>query len=593
MREHILVTNELTYNLSGTIRHLGLPVAGVVVALHESGYGSTAADRKLVSEQKTGSRGDYSFPVSAGQYCLEIIPDSQTRFVRQLITGLAVSSNTNINVSLTTGFILSGTVRTGGSGILSDGSVTVIGIDPSGFRLKSDVDASGRFAAILPRGKYYLLSGCAEQSSTDRVVPEDVPYLSSTFEVVEIDQDDEHDIVLADLVRFKGFVTDKTGSPIVGANAAITPSVAWDNPLGPEIARTVRSATDLSGYFEIHLQPGDYDLVLTPPLNSPLCEMSFRSILLGDEEAKRFELIEGVRLRGKVSFQGASVVGSTVMLRSKDGKLVYSVVSDEGGRFSLAVPAGNYELAVIPKRERRRRHSERIGGPWTRQVVVGGSDTRVDVELGAAVPVVGHVRDGKGSPRGGITVLVCADRGESPEAEDRQFPLSKYTTDDSGRFKLMLAAGKYWISIAGDPSTAQTVEVKDQPCNLEFIWQGRMLVRFEVTGDDGEPIARCKVGFCPYSKEQLEHSLDQHPGKHELKLSGAIFTGDDGCCELTLPAGVYTFRFEPLLVGPHEEKEIRQLSIGADVTRKIKLAMKRDLSESQLQLDFSPRTGSE
>lgn len=586
-----MVTNELTYNLSGTIRHLGLPVAGVVVALHESGYGSTAADRRFVSQQKTGARGEFSFPVSAGQYCLEIVPDGQTRFVRQLLTGLAVSANTNINVSLSTGFILSGTVRTGSSGILPDGIVTVIGIDPSGFRLKSNVDASGKFSAILPKGKYYLLSGCAEHVGTDRIVPEGAPYLTSTFEVVEVDSDDEHDIVLADLVHFKGFVTDKSGSPIVGASAAITPSVAWDNPLGPEIARTVRTATDLSGYFELQLQPGDYDLILTPPLNSPLCEMSFCSIALGDEEAKRFELIEGVRLRGKVSFQGASVVGSTVMLRSKDGKLVYSVLSDEGGRFSLAVPAGAYELTVLPKRERRRRHSERIGGPWTRPVVVGGGDTRVDVELGAAVPVVGHVRDGKNSPRSGITVLVCSDRGESPEAEDRQFPLAKYTTDDSGRFKLMLAAGKYWISIAGDPSTAQAVEVKDQPCNLEFIWQGRMLVRFEVAGDDGEPIARCKVSFNPYSKEQLEHSLEQHPGKHELKLSGAVFTGDDGCCEMTLPAGVYTFHFEPLVDGPHEEKEIRQLSIGADVTRKIKLAMKQDANEAQLQLDFSPRAG--
>lgn len=586
-----MVTSELTYNLSGTIRHLGLPVSGVFVVLHESGYGSTAASRTLLSEQRTGPRGEFNFAVGAGSYCLEIVPDGSTRFVRQLIGGIEVSANTIFNVSLTTGLILEGMVCTAGSGIIQNCSLTALGIEPSGFRAVTLVDDSGRYSTVLPKGKYYLIPSWKKSDSSQGGTTSQVPFLTTFVEVVELDQDHRHDVILPDLTHLKALVTDKTGNPVPSTNVSIASSVARDNPLYPEISCIVRAVSDQSGTFELNVQPGDYDIVLTPPASSQLCEMSFRSMALGKESTHRIELMEGVRLRGKVSFQGGLVAGCSVKIRSKDGKLAYAGMTDENGRFSFGLPAGSYEVSVFPY-QRRRRHS--VEAPWCRSVVVGGGETRVDVDLGVAVPVVGHVKDPKGRNRGSVTVSACPDRGGQPESEDLSNPLASWTTDDSGRFKLMLAAGKYWIFIAGNPSTAQQVEVTTQLTNLDFTWQGSVRARFEVVGDEGDPIARCKVSWRPYGKEQqVSAAGDKSAGKQAPSAAGSAFTGDDGCCELVLSAGIYSFHFEPLPHGHYGSKEIRQLSVGADIARKIKLPVKVESGDAQLLLDFSPNAGTD
>lgn len=55
---------------------------------------------------------------------------------------------------------------------------------------------------------------------------------------------------------------------------------------------------------------------------------------------------------------------------------------------------------------------------------------------------------------------------------------------------------------------------------------------------------------------------------------GYVLTQDDGVCRLTLPSGVYTFKFIPPAQGSYNPRLIRQLSISADVTRKVTLELK-------------------
>jgi len=57
---------------------------------------------------------------------------------------------------------------------------------------------------------------------------------------------------------------------------------------------------------------------------------------------------------------------------------------------------------------------------------------------------------------------------------------------------------------------------------------------------------------------------------------GYYVTPDDGICRLTLPSGVYIFRFAPPHDGSYDVKVIRQLSISSDLTKKITLSLKED-----------------
>lgn len=582
-----MATDELTYKLSGTIRHLGLPVSSVSVALFEAGHSAGGADRVLL-QQQTGARGDFCFAVIAGTYCLEIVPHGSTRFVRQLIPGISVSNNTSINATLTTGFILDGTVRTEKSEPVASCFLTVLGIDPSGFRSVIAVSEAGRYSAVLPRGKYYLVPSVHRQGTPADESGKQTPFLTTYHEVIEVTNDASHDVVLPELVKVKAQVVDAAGRPVSGTVVSISRAAAPDNPLAPELSGTVKGTTNRSGIFEVMLEQGDCSVVVTPPARSPYCEMSFQSMTLGKQETERFELVEGVRLCGKVAFQGSPVGGSAVGARSKGSHLAYSTVADSDGKFSFRLPAGSYELTVIPKRERRRKHTEPMGAPWSRTIVAGEGETRVDVALGVAIPVAGHVRDSNGRARSGVTVEVFVDRGSHPEPDDQAHPLAKAVTDSTGRFRLMLAAGKYWTLIAGYPAAMRQVEIKDEPVSVELRYQGCHNVQFHVVGDADAPIARCKVSWNPYGAEKHQSEQASVSDPQAATASGMTFTGDDGSCEFILPAGVYAFHFEPVAHDNHDSKEIRQLSISMDTQRKVKLPLKPAVTDEQLTLDFSP-----
>ncbi|MFX7667112.1 hypothetical protein ABTJ82_19780, partial [Acinetobacter baumannii] len=55
---------------------------------------------------------------------------------------------------------------------------------------------------------------------------------------------------------------------------------------------------------------------------------------------------------------------------------------------------------------------------------------------------------------------------------------------------------------------------------------------------------------------------------------GYLLTSEDGTCNATLLAGVYTLHFTPPLEGSYESKTIRQISLSNDVTKAVKLGLK-------------------
>lgn len=588
--ERVLVTSELTYNLVGTIRHLGLPVAGVTVQLFDDSRPSTILDGSL-AEQRTGARGEFSFAVHSGCYRLLIRPDNSTRLLRQSIGGIKVAGNTTYNISLSTGCIVSGSVHAASGAIIKDADVIAVAAEVGGYCQRSEIDQSGQFNLVLAKGKYYLQPCWTHRPWQPEDRPDEMPFLTPFCEAVEVDADRCCTIVLPELLPFTGVVVDGAGKPVDRAIVTIAPGLPDDHPLRHRAQSRLDRITDSSGRFPVRVQPGPYDLLIQPPRDLGLSELSLKSHELGYEATETFRLGEGVVLDGKVSFKGAICPWASVVLGNRESKASYSGRTSDRGEFTVCLPVGSYELTVQADKDEIQRSSGEAPAPFW-QVLNVVAATNVDIELAAGYAVSGLVRDHKGQPRTGVIVAVCPNRGSAPDAADQDSPLLQAETGDAGRFNLSLAAGNYWLFVASDLASAQSIAVRDQGLIVDFVWQGGFHVKFEVVGFDEKPLSNCKVVWNPYGKTEFD-PLDKRSSARAIAVTGSGLSGDDGCFELLLPSGLYSFQFEPVPHSRYQSKHIRQLSIAGDTTRRVTLQSRQEIDDGQLTLDFTPADGHE
>jgi hypothetical protein len=131
------------------------------------------------------------------------------------------------------------------------------------------------------------------------------------------------------------------------------------------------------------------------------------------------------------------------------------------------------------------------------------------------------------------------------------------------------------LVVHSDFSNAKLVEIVSEPVTEDIVWHGWSQIKFEIMGEDNQLIPRCQVFYQPYGSDldlDWEESLSS---KGTLALPhGYVLTGEQGSCLLTLPSGVYTFRFTPPDAGSFQEKTIRQLSVSADLSRRVTLELK-------------------
>jgi len=202
-------------------------------------------------------------------------------------------------------------------------------------------------------------------------------------------------------------------------------------------------------------------------------------------------------------------------------------------------------------------------------VVVGG-DTHVAVRLGEGTALKGRVCDDSGQARPSVRVSVFPDQESAPDSEHGA--LAHGITDGEGRYCLFLSPGAYWLMVHKDLSSARRIELDSEPHEEDIVWHGWTQLRFELLGEDGLPVPRCQVTYNPYGQESQDEDTSQS-GTLPLPY-GFVLTGEGGSCKLTLPSGVYTFKFTPPAAGSYQTKIIRQLSISSDITRKVTLELK-------------------
>jgi len=613
-----LTSSEVTFNLAGHIRHQGLPVQNVLVRVYDvyqqmsSGNGN--GGDVPVSEQRTGTRGEFSFAVRSGLYRLEVSPDSSTRFLKQAITEARVLSNTNCNINMTTGCILSGKVTAATGEPVRRCEVIALGIEPSSYKASAKTDDDGSYSLVLPRGKYHVAARATKviRSEEDEELEDDIDeendeqesfeppmntdpshsFVSTTVEVMTFGTDDELDLVLPPLVPLDGEVQDIFGQPVARAHVSVTPSRSSmdfkDKVLAQELDLTGHCITDSLGRFRTLVSPGHYDVSIEPDDGALLFSTKETGLTVGESVYQKFTVSEGHRLRGQVLYEEAPLSQALVRIRAADRKTEFLARTDAQGHFSAAVPGGNYKLIVTahPKDAPTLiiNDQEHNGlAPWTRMVVVGG-DTHVAVKIQHGTALQGRVSDEQGQARPGVRVSVYSDSEKQLDADKSTRALASGITDGDGHYCIFLSPGSYWLVVHKDFVNARMVEIASEPVTVDITWHGWSNVRFEVQGEDGHAVPRCRVSYAPYGNEETELPDDDEDG-HEYERQqfnqagmprGYYVTPDDGICRLTLPSGVYIFRFAPPHDGSYDVKVIRQLSISSDLTKKITLSLKED-----------------
>ncbi|MBX9770624.1 MAG: hypothetical protein K2X29_04600, partial [Candidatus Obscuribacterales bacterium] len=374
----MLTSSEVTYRLAGSIRHMGLPITGVVVKLLSVDPGKSAYEGELVAEFKTGTSGDFNFSVKAGNYGLVVVPDSNTCYVPRMFEGVNVSANTMLNIALATGVILKGKVLLPTSVNCSEVQVIALGIDSTEGRQSAYVEKNGRYNMVLPKGRYQVAVASVDESRA----ASKASLLTTHVDTVELSRDTDLTIDLSSLSHFQGRLQDGQGSPVATAVVVAKPSVNQANHLIQQFDVTAKCISNQAGEFELYLDPAEYDFAIEPPEFAPLAETKEEAIYLASGSTKTFVLNKGYRVSGKVEFEGNAVVDCPVEVTSSEKRSTSKVFTDSLGYFRLSVSSGIYEISILPQG----RGSGKLPAPATKTVIVE-ADQEIAFQLKAGVAV--------------------------------------------------------------------------------------------------------------------------------------------------------------------------------------------------------------
>ncbi|MBX9686333.1 MAG: carboxypeptidase-like regulatory domain-containing protein, partial [Candidatus Obscuribacterales bacterium] len=193
-------------------------------------------------------------------------------------------------------------------------------------------------------------------------------------------------------------------------------------------------------------------------------------------------------------------------------------------------------------------------------------------ELEEGVLISGTVLDPSKEPRPGVLLALYSTKdGEFDSQCAKRRPLWVGITGDDGSYEFRLHPDRYWLVLNNQPSTGHLLDVSSSKLNSDLTIDDVCLLKFEVVSETDEPIPNCQVSFEAYETNKAP-AKEEEEQIEEIALP--VFTDNHGNCSFTLPQGVYSFDFHPPEHSSFSSRLIRQLSVGADMSRKVRLLAK-------------------
>ena len=298
--------------------------------LDSDGHGVSGANiifnvPDIVPSVYSDSSGYYEIYAPAGTYHVNVWPPFDSNFISYDEGGFSVTSDMTKNITLATGYKVSGYI-TGSLG--APVSKAVVSLDNffCGWYSKS----SGRYFVTAPAGTYTL-----------RAIPANGPQGVTDFRTyseynVVVDGDLEKDITVKTHTEISGYVLDEEGNGLAGARVIFGV---------PDVVPSV--VTDDSGYYKIYAPVGTYHVNVWPPFDSSYLSFAQPEFAVGTLDfSKNITLSSGYKLSGYLTdSSGAPIRGALVALDSFHS----GWYSDGMGYYFVTAPTGTYNLTIIPK----------------------------------------------------------------------------------------------------------------------------------------------------------------------------------------------------------------------------------------------------
>ncbi|MCE5270250.1 carboxypeptidase regulatory-like domain-containing protein [bacterium] len=540
----------------------GQAVAGANLAFWSNDYYNG-------SRVESGADGSFALNLPEGDYSVSVESPAGSRYpADQISQSLTVGpSGAKVDVSLKSGVIFSGRMVEDRGGPVPWGSFSLS--DDSGGQYRwASADSNGEFSVAVFPGMFNLYVYTSWEYPDQPVT-----------QGLSVQSDLRYDIIIDTGNRISGRVLDPNGAGMAYAQL---------NFQGYNVSRCV--VTDETGAYSTALVDGDYTVVITPSIDSPVPPQGLPDFTVNADQVKDFTLQAGAVLSGIVRDNRGNPVpnaqvnvwydswsnssgevfkyedGDTAILRERTDPekrempavTSRNVYTGEDGRWQIAVTAGTWVIEFV--------------APWNfpSQYLKGGSYTVAagdQVEVPAVVMDYGVTFKGRvvldnGTPlsydgfymySGGETIY---DEYGNPIKPDEPQPYYSYWvyTEEDGSFNVQVMPAAYSIQFQGradrEGYPSQTVGSVDLSTDREmtFTLQSGYLVSGRITSPGGKGLESCYISF--YSKG--------------IRAEGAsTWTDIDGNYAVRLMPGPYGINVEPV-AGYFPDSSVYSLMVDTD-----------------------------
>jgi hypothetical protein len=251
-----VITSDKTLNV---ILSTGFYVSGKVSDPLSSGVASVrigadytyTGQEQLITNKLTDGAGNYQIVLPSGLFRLSFDPPLTTGLAGLYLYNVNISKDTVINVTLPNGVSLSGTVtNVSTQPILNvDLDIYTVATGLKVFTGNDNTDSNGNYLVRVAPQSYHVVFNSPEGSS----------YASPIFRNVNISANAILNATLQVGRSVSGLVKDSSNTPAFDVDVRVYEAGT------PNWIPTPRNSTDSSGFYQVYISSGSYDMIYDPP----------------------------------------------------------------------------------------------------------------------------------------------------------------------------------------------------------------------------------------------------------------------------------------------------------------------------------------
>jgi hypothetical protein len=323
-----------------------------------------------------------------------------------------------------------------------------------------------------------------------------------------------------------GQLVDSNGVPVAGADIDVKNNGSGGKPT------LFNDGTDASGFFNVTIPNGDYDVIFNPP--PPPFSMALTAkikdvIVVGTKNMGVVTVPAGVAASGRVLTQAGLPVGG-VNINAFDKTLGSSVdllndTTDAFGNFSLSVPSGEIAFRIDPTPAHADLAPVQLDLSLSADVNLG------DIVMVPGFPISGILHGVGGAPLSGVDIDVF-------DASGKKLYTPSDNSQATGFFTVTAPAGNVEVAICPLTATRYVAEtfavaIAGAPTNLGVI---NMIKGKLVSGHVSSSLAPSEGGV----------NLDVTDSVTGIPLALCTDnTNGAGNYQVVVPTGTFDFKFDP------------------------------------------------